>query len=130
MRSNRRNIHYQWENWESNLPMTTPKGFIPIQSYEDISLGFTSCFSSELGTSKIIPLRKLGTAKYDKDYLVERTIGVTKMTSRFADYNGFVATMQQLRPIQCTCYKCHAFVGNMEKQNKFIGLCMGECANQ
>ena len=110
--------------------MTQAKGFIPIQSYEDISLGFTSCFSSELGTSKILPHRKLGTSKYDQDYWVERTIGVTKMTSRFADYNGFVATMQQLKPIQCVCYKCGAFVGSFEQHNKFIGLCFGECANQ
>ena len=110
--------------------MTAPKGFIPINSYEDISLGFTSCFSEELGTSKIMPLRKLGTAKYDKEYLVERTIGQNTVDSKFGDFKGFVATMQQLRPIQCVCIKCGAFVGSMEEHNKFIGLCFGECANQ
>ena len=77
-----------------------------------------------------MPLRKLGTAKYDKDYLVERTCGQNTVDSRFGDFKGFVATMQQLRPIQSVCIKCGAFVGSFEQHNKFIGLCFGECTNQ
>ena len=112
--------------------MTDRKGFIPINSYEDISLGFTSCFSSELGTSKILPLRRLGTSQYDKVYFVERTTGQNTLENRFADYNGFVATMEQNIKIHSTCYKCGAFLGSMEEspRNRFTGLCIGECTNQ
>ena len=93
----------------------------------------------------VFPLRKTGKANYDEYWNKKVVKGITEhfphfKTVAFINKKGEMDTKQERDftmpafagyeeyvKIEPYCYNCHKLLGEAEKANNYIGLCIGEC---